>query len=418
MKISFNTPGRRGPIVVVAAALGIAYFVITASQFAASWYSGRVELKSLKRAAWLDSRNAEYRNHLGRYYDLVARDPTAAVQEYRAAAQLNPHSARYWFDLASSYQVLGDTANQAAALEHAIQADATTPDVAWEAANLYLVQDENEKALREFRVVIANEPSLANVALRFAWRIDPDVDSMLRDIVPVRADAYTGFLELLESRQETSGAAKVWDALMQTHQSFELPHAYDYIRYLVQHKEVDQSVQAWQQTASRFGLTSYLPSSSNLIVNNNFNLKVLNAGFDWQYQKQSSVTLTLDPSDFHAGRRSLLVTFDGPGIVESGIYQLVAVQPNTTYDFSGYYKTSEFEGAGGPHFTIQDMYTQAVYYESEELKDTGFWRSADGEFTTSPDCKLVVLHVRRLPAGSPMRGKLWIGDFHLTRKPS
>lgn len=418
MKIPFNTPGRRGPIVVVAAALAIAYIAITASQFVASWYSGRVELKSLKRAAWLDPGNAEYRNHLGRYYDLVARDPSAAVQEYRAAAQLNPHSARYWFDLASSYQVLGDTANQAAALEHAIQADATTPDVAWEAANLYLVQDENEKALREFQVVIANEPSLANVALRFAWRIDPDVDSMLRDIVPVRADAYTGFLELLESKQETSGAAKVWDALMQTHQPFELPHAYDYIRYLVQHKEVDQSVQVWQQIASRFGLSSYLPSSSNLIVNNNFNLKVLNAGFDWQYQKQSSVTLTLDPSDFHAGRRSLLITFDGPGIVESGIYQLVAVQPNTTYDFSGYYKTGEFEGAGGPHFTIQDMYTQAVYYESEELKDTGFWRSADGEFTTSPDCKLIVLHVRRLPAGSPMRGKLWIGDFHLTRKPS
>jgi hypothetical protein len=30
----------------------------------------------------------------------------------------------------------------------------------------------------------------------------------------------------------------------------------------------------------------------------------------------------------------------------------------------------------------------------------------------------VVLHVRRLPAGSPIRGKLWIDDFHLTRKPS
>ena len=48
-----------------------------------------------------------------------------------------------------------------AALEHAIQADSMTPDVAWEAANLYLVQGENEKALREFRVVIANDPSLA-----------------------------------------------------------------------------------------------------------------------------------------------------------------------------------------------------------------------------------------------------------------
>src|SRR5262252_2684904 len=274
MKIPINTPARRGPIVVAAGLLAVAYIAIAASQFVASWYSGRVELKSLKRAAWLDPGNAEYRNHLGRYYDLVVRDPGAAVEEYKIAAQLNPHSARYWFDLASSYQVLGDTKSQAAALERAIKADATTPDVAWEAANLYLVQGENEKALREFRVVITNDASLANAALQFAWRIDPDVDSMLRDIVPVRADAYTGFLDLLQSKQETNGAARVWDALIQSHQPFELPHAYDYIHYRVQHKEVDQAVQVWQQTTSRFGLTSYLPSSSNLIVNNNFNLKV------------------------------------------------------------------------------------------------------------------------------------------------
>jgi tetratricopeptide (TPR) repeat protein len=418
MKIPFNTPGRRGPIVAVAAVLAIAYVGLAASQFAASWLAGRVELNSLKRAAWLDPGNAEYRDHLGRYYDLVARDPAAAAREYKAAAQLNPHSARYWFDLASSYQVLGDTANQAAALERAIQADSTTPDVAWEAANLYLVQGENDKAQREFRVVIANDQSLEMAALQFSWRINPDVDAMLRDTVPARVDAYTAFLELLESKGETSGTSKVWDALMLTHQPFELRFAYEYIRYLVQHKEVYQAVLAWQQIASRFGYSSYLPSASNLIVNGNFNLNVLNAGFDWQYQKQSSVTLTLDPSDFHAGRRSLLVAFDGPGIMEAGIYQLVAVQPSTTYDFTGYYKTGEIEGAGGPHFTIQDMYTQAVYYESEELKDSGFWKSADGEFTTGPDCKLIVLHIRRLPAGSPMRGKLWVGDFHLIRKPS
>src|SRR5215471_5743731 len=233
MKISFNTPARRGPIIAVAAVLGLVYLAMAASVFVASLYGERVELKNLKRAAWLDLGNADYRDHLGRYYDLVARDPGAAVDQYKIATRLNPHSARYWFDLASSYQVLGDTANQAAALERAIQADATTPDVAWEAANLYLVQGEREKALREFRVVIANDASLANAALQFAWRIDPDVDSMLRDIVPVRADAYTGFLGLLQSKQETDGAAKVWDALIQTHQPFELPYAHDYIHYLV-----------------------------------------------------------------------------------------------------------------------------------------------------------------------------------------
>jgi len=94
------------------------------------------------------------------------------------------------------------------------------------------------------------------------------------------------------------------------------------------------------------------------------------------------------------------------------------VQPNTTYRFTAYYKTGEIEGAGGPHFTVQDMYSQAIYWESEELKDSGFWKSAEGEFTSGPECKLVMLHIRRLPSGSPVRGKLWVGDFHLVRKTS
>jgi len=417
MKIPLQSRTRRYLIASVVAVLSVAYLGISATQFAAAWQGSRPELKSLERAIRLDPSDADYRHDLGRYYDLVARDPASAVSQYKTAVQLNPHSARYWFDLASAYQVLGDTQSQTMALERAIEADATTPDVAWEAANLYLVQGENDKALREFRVVIANDLPLATPALQFCWRIDPDVDYLLRDVVPVRADSYIDFLDLLESKQETAATAKVWDALMHTGEPFEIRHAYDFIRYSIQHKEVDEAVLAWRQTAHRFGLSSYLPSSANLVVNGNFDLDILNAGFDWQYQKQAPVSLSLDPSDFHAGRRSLMIVFDGPGISDAGIYQYVAVQPNTTYDFSAYYKNSgEMEGAGGPHFTVQDMYTLQLYYESDELKNAGFWKSADGEFTTGPECKLVVLHIRRVPEGSPMRGKLWVADFHITRK--
>jgi len=418
MKISLNSPARRRLVATIAVSLAVVYVGLAASRFAASWLGGRVELTSLKRAAWLDPGNADYRNHLGRFYDLVNRDPATAVGPYREAVALNPHSARLWFDLSGAYQVLGDTANQTAALESAIHADSMTPDVAWEAANLYLVQGENEKAMREFRVVLANDPSLADAAIQFCWRVEPDVDVLLRDVVPPRNDAYVAFLTLLETKEETARTAKVWSALMQTHQPFERRQADQYFRYLIQHKDVDQAVLVWQQTAARFGLTSYLPSPGNLIVNGSFSLNVLNAGFDWQHQGQSGVKLELDPTDSHAGRQSLTITFDGPGINDAGIYQFVAVQPNTAYQFSAYYKNVEMEGAGGPHFTIQDMYTQAIYYESDELTNAGFWKSAEGDFTTGPDCKLVVLHVRRLPAGSPIRGKLWIDDFHLTRKPS
>jgi len=320
--------------------------------------------------------------------------------------------------LASAYQVMGDTQNQTQALEQAIHADGTTPDVAWEAANLYLVQGEYEKALREFHVVMANDSSLANLSIQYAWRMDPDVDMLLRDVVPHTTDALVPFLGLLESKQETDATYKVWNALIESGDSFEKRYAFDYFQYLIRFNQVDKAQTVWQQTVDRFGLSSYLASSNNLVANGSFDFDPLNAGFDWQYQRNPGVQLTLDPTDHHSGRRSLLINFDGPAINDAGIFQLIPVQPNTTYDFGAYYKNGEMEGAGGPHLTIQDMYSQAIYYESDELKEAGFWKSVDGEFTTGPACRLVMLHIRRLPSGSPIRGKLWVDDFHLTKKSS
>jgi hypothetical protein len=418
MEIALNSALRKRLVIGASAVLCLVYVFLVGRLFVASMFGERPELASLQHAARLDTGNADYRNHLGRYYALVARDPGAAIEPYRAAVLLNSHSARYWFDLASAYQVLGDVANQTWALEHAIEADPTTPDVAWEAANFFLVQGDNEKALREFHVVLESEPTMANLAIQFCWRIHPDADMLLRDVVPAQSPAYIAFLELLMSKQETAAAAKAWNKLIATPtaQTFELRYVYEYLEYLLNHKDVDQARLVWQQAAPRFGLSSYLPTRNNLIVNGDFSLDVLNGGFDWQYQKQQSVTLTLDPSDFHGGHRSLLIAFDGPGVIDAGIRQFIAVQPDTTYRFSAYYKNGEIEGAGGPHFTLQDVYTQAVLYDSDELKEAGFWKSATGEFTTPDVCRLLVLHIRRLPEGSPIRGKLWVDDFRLVAK--
>jgi tetratricopeptide (TPR) repeat protein len=417
MQIPLNSVARKRLAIGAAAALCAIYVIVAGRLFVASVFSERPAFASLQRAVRLDPGNAEYRNHVGRYYALVARDPAAAIAPYRVAVQLDPHSARYWFDLASAYQVLGDVPNQTWALERAIEADPTTPDVAWEAANFYLVQGDIQKALREFRVVLENDPPMAGLATQLCWRIDPDVDELLHDVIPPKSAAYSAFLSLLiRKEEETSTTAKVWAAMMATAETFELREAFEYIQYLIDHKDVDQARLVWQQAVPRFGLSSYLPARNNLIVNGDFSLDVLNGGFDWQYQRQQSVALTLDPSDFHGGHRSLLISFDGPGVTDAGIRQFIAVQPNMDYDFSAYYKNGEIEGAGGPHLTIQDAYTRDVLYDSDELKEAGFWKSTGGEFTTGADCRLIVLHVRRLPEGSPIRGKLWVDDFRLVAK--
>jgi len=507
----------------VGTAVCLIYVLLAGRLFVASLYeeisAGEIpKLASLQRAARWDPWNADYRDVLGDYY-AQAGDLDQAIEQYTAATSLDPDSARYWLDLANAYLVRGDryTSNQTQALEHAIEADPTRPDVAWEAANFYLVQGSDEKALREFRVVMANDPSKAGDAIRLCWHIKPDVDGLLRDAVPARPEADLAFLSLLMTpkkvdlstttppsntsgkrwvytlaatdaragsdawanasvslsgytnsaagnnvaaailastpttieitnpagtatntgapelmisravsdsgvpatdgtNRETEATAKVWAALMASRPPFEQRNVYGYIQYLIDHKDMEQARLVWEQAAPRFGLSAYLPTARNLIVNGDFSLDVLNGGFDWQYEKLQSVTLTLDPSDFHSGTRSLLIAFDGPGVNDAGIHQFIAVRPSTTYDFSAYYKSGDFEGAGGPHITVQDVVSRAVLYDSDELKERGYWKFVSKEFSTANDCGMLELRIRRVPEGSPIRGKLWVDDFRLVAK--
>jgi hypothetical protein len=122
----------------------------------------------------------------------------------------------------------------------------------------------------------------------------------------------------------------------------------------------------------------------------------------------------LDPSDFHQGHRSLFLNFLGPGIHDAGIQELIPVRGATTYDFSAYYKSADFEGAGGPQIVLRDAYTGTPLFTSDPLNDAGFWKEVHSKVTTPNSTTLLVLAIERFPAGSPIRGKLWLDDFELS----
>jgi tetratricopeptide (TPR) repeat protein len=417
MRIPLTSSARKISLVLASVLLLAGYLGLVSREFLASHFADKPVLESLQRAVRWQPGNADYRHRLGRYLFLVQRSPEDAVQSYRAAVALDPHQARYWFDLAAAYQLLGMANEQKDALERGLLADPTTPDLAWEAANFYLVQGETDKALREFRVVMESDPYLPPAALQLCWRVKPDIDTLLQDVVPPKLNVYTAFLDLLTSKKETAASAKVWARMAQLRQPLETRYAFDYIRYLIGQREIDQARLVWRQAAVLCGLSAYQPSLENLVVNGDFSLNVLNGGFDWLYQQSKEVSLALDPTQSHGGNRSLLITFDARAIDDAGIRQLVPVTPATSYDFSAYFKAKDIQGAGGPRFAIQDLYSEVTYFASAELKDADFWKEAAGTFTTGPDTKLLVLRIQRAPAGIPIRGKLWIDGVRLVERP-
>jgi len=372
--------------------------------------------KNLNLAARLEPDNAQIAELMGR--QLLRQhhaDVHAALRQYRLAASLNPHNSAYWLAIADAEQILNDAPGQRYALERAIATDPTTPAVAWSAANFLLAQSDKGAALRQFKVVVENDPGKADRIFALSSHV-ADVPEMIENLLPPSPNAYLSLLNFLTGQRNTSGAAQVWNALAHLGQPFEPRGALAYVDYLLSQHEVAAARLAWRQAAEPCGLSAYLPSTENLIVNANFDSAILNGGFDWHYHHQANVEITLDPAELHGGHRSLSLVFDGPGVDDTGIAQQIAVQPSTAYEFSAYYKAAAMDGAGGARLVIQDAYTGIQYFSSDDLRNADVWHAVNGAFKSGMDTQLVVLHVVRLPAGSPIRGKLWIGDLRLSEK--
>ncbi|MGA8493610.1 MAG: carbohydrate binding domain-containing protein [Terriglobales bacterium] len=414
LKVALQGPARKIIFLGACLALAVFYIGLIAEQFLADYFSEKLDLASLQMAARLEPGNADYQYRLGHYFLQTQQEPHTAAKFFRSAVALNPHNASYWLELSRTYRRLADGDQQKAFLQRAMAADPSTPEVAWEAANFYWSLGEKDEALREFRVVLENDPYLPPAALERCWRIKPDVDALLRDVVPANADVYSSFLDFLISRNEPAAAAKVWTQMVQLQHPVETRHVFDYVRYLIDRREVAQAHQAWRQASNLCDLSAYQSSPENLVVNGDFSLPVLNGGFDWLYEKSSDVALALDPTESHSGHRSLSIAFDSRGIEDAGIRQVIPVEPNTAYEFSAYFKSQDLQGAGGPRFLLEDRFSKADYFASEELKDANFWKQVGGTFSTGPDAQLLVLRIQRVPAGDAIRGKLWIGDVQLT----
>jgi hypothetical protein len=416
MQISLQPPAKKFFFLGETFLLAIVYLALVSREFLAAHFASVPEIASLRAAVRLEPSNAEYHQRLAQYFFLADHDLASALQAYQSAVALNPYDANLWLGIASVQQVLGNAHEQQKALERAILANPRSTRVAWEAANLYLARGETDKAFREFRTVIENSPLDADAALRLCLRVAPSVDTIIDEALPPQSGAYVILMDLLVAKNDKAGAAKVWAGLVQLKKPFKERYAFEYIKYLLGQREVAAAQLAWRQTSDLLGLSGYQPSADNLMVNPNFNFKILNEGFDWQYAKQPGVTLALDPADFHGGRRSLSISFHGPGVDNAGIFQFISVRPDTRYEFSAFFKSTEVEGTGGPRFALQDAYTSNTLFLGDELKNAEVWRQTGGVFKTASDTKLLALRVLRVPTGNALRGKLWVSDFRLIEK--
>jgi hypothetical protein len=416
MDVNLNSGPRRLLCAAVSVLAVGMYIAAVSRHYIASRLDSNEDPKSLVRAAELEPGNAEPRWKLGRYSLFVAQDPSTAVSNLEIAVALNAHLARYWLDLAAGYQLTSDTQRQRTALDRALEAEPTAPDVAWEAANFYLVQNDLERALPLFRVVMANDPKQTSSALKLCWHATQNVNTMLTKAVPAEPAAYFAFLNLLTVTGETAPAEAVWRGLTSLGGQFTLSDAYPFFDYLLQKHETETAVQVWEELVKRNTNLQSNSRTGNLIFDGGLEKDFLNGGFDWRYSVKDPVQLSVDTSEFHGGNRALRMIFHGPAVSDAGIFEYVPVHPNTDYHFSVYTKAEDIESASGPRVTVLDAYSGESYVLTDDSLGTTGWREQSADFRTRPETSLLVVTARRVPGNVLIKGKFWIDDVSLVKR--
>ena len=397
--------------------LGIAMmaFVVfaAASSYLAYRHSGTLDEKNLEAAVVLEGRNAAHHNRLGRYLFFSSQDAPRALQHYQRAVELNPYEARYWLDMAVAWRGLGRTADEKTSVRGALIHDPRTPDVIWEAANFDLTRGDTTTALRAFKTVIENDPTLATRALVLSLQASPDIQSILDNALPATAEAHLQLLQLLMARNEAASAARVWEDLVALKTPLPDTESLHFVDFFLAREKAGDARRIWQQIIERSpGMSAYQTSSDNLVVNPGFEQDILNGGFDWRYAAAPEITVTVDQASGHTGQRSLLLTYLGSR-EDSGWLQYIPVKPGAHYKLSGFTKAESLRSASLPRIAVTDDANKLTLWLSGEVSDSSAWQEVRGNFVAGPATALVTLRIVRRPAEPVVRGRLWLDDFRI-----
>ncbi|HYX69697.1 MAG TPA: hypothetical protein VE825_11230 [Terriglobales bacterium] len=412
-----HSPIRKAALAVLVLGFCAVYLHIAERDWRASRIARSGTRESLQEASRLEPGNATYADLLGRRSFYAEQDVKGSIGEFEEATSLNPGMAQYWTDLALAYSAAGQTGHEREAVQRALVADPSSPEVAWDAANFYFALGDSSAALAQLRIVFQYQSWSALDGMQLAWRATHDPGLILREALPDDPESRLAFLKFLLEQNEPAAAAQVWAQVVAEGRPFDPKLAYPYVQYLLTQKEVSAAQDVWKQLAAVDpSFAPYLPSLG-LMVNSDFELDIVNAGFDWRYQQVPHVSLAIDASEARTGKRALSINFDGGPVGDIGFWQLVPVRPGATYELTAYSQAQEWSGTGGLRLAVEDAFDHTPCGASELLATTAGWRATTLTFTAGPQTTLVMVKLVRDPAGGVLTGRFWLDDVSLGQRP-
>ena len=341
----------------------------------------------------------------------------SSLQQYEETVRLAPNDFRWWVELGRAREQSAAPESAEAAYLRAVELAPSYTYPHWQLGNFYLRQNRSEEAFSELKKAAQNNLRFRQQVYSIAWDFYEQDKARLEAIAGEFPDAKVGLAQFYASKELPEDSLRVWNTL-----SVEEKKQNEVISKLV--AQILWDKQKFRSAVELVRETGIEPQAkAETVQNGGFEEKIEKAEttyFGWKISPVEKMTVQLDVSQEHEGRRALKVSFSGFSAPQlSSIFQVVAVMPGENYRLSFWLKTEELVSAGTPVVEILDAKESRLIAASKPFPTgTNDWQEITVDFTTPEDAEAVFVRTARAYCGDscPIVGSFWYDDFKLERR--
>jgi tetratricopeptide (TPR) repeat protein len=345
-----------------------------------------------------------------------------SIAEFEKAVSLSPYDYRFWMTLGRAYEQSGDIAKAENALKRAVSLAPSYAYPHWYLGNLFLRNGRYDEAFAELRVASEAEPELRAQQFNLIWQIYSNDPEALKKAVGQSSGARATFAHYLLTQKRFDEGLRLWDSLSSDDKKANRQTAELIVTTLRNDLRFHDAVKVWNEVASertRVEVGQMIDGSfEHMLTYGPDNL------FGWQVKSAQQMQVGIDPNKSNGGGRSLRMTFQVRANLESiNVSQLVALQPDTEYDFECYVSTDRLETGSAPRVQVVDANTGTELASTPPAPNgTNNWSRINFTFKTGAKTEAVILKIVRISCSTeetpvcPIFGSVWYDDFSIKRR--
>ena len=346
-----------------------------------------------------------------------------AIPEYEKAVSLSPNDYRFWMALGTASEQAGDAAKAERALRQAVTLAPAYAYPHWYLGNLLLRSGRYDEAFVELRVASEADQEFQPQQFNLIWEIYGADPQGLQKAIGESSLARGKFALYLLGRQKFEEGLRLWDSLSAEDKKANKEIAAAVVNNLVANYRYHDALKEWNDIAPSEKFRAEVGSvfDPGFEEASSYGPETV---FGWQVQQVQQVQVGIDQVKSHGGGTSLRLAFHVRTNIENiNVAQLVAVAPNTEYDFEFYVSTDKLETGGPTLVQVLDPTTTAPLATSPGAPGgTSDWTRVALTFKTGDKAEAVLIKIVRPSCGTkeqpvcPIFGSVWYDDFSIKRR--